>query len=464
MSKNSLELNNTKITPFKHQYAVTSKKGLNSNVIKRISDLKDEPAWMREKRLAAYQLFLKKPIPTWGADLSEIDFDDIIYYLSATGKKVSSWEDVPKNIKTTYNKLGIPEAEQKFLAGASVQLESEVIYKSIREKIGKQGVVFLDTETALKLYPEFFKDYFGKIIPAGDNTFAALNSAAWSGGSFIYVPKGVHVELPLQAYFLINAQSVGQFERTLIVADEGSFVHYVEGCTAPLYSKSSLHAAVVEVFVKKNARVRYTTVQNWSKNVYNLTTKRAQVEEDGVMEWVDANIGSKVTMKYPACILKGDRSKGEVLSLAYATKGQHQDTGAKMIHIGKNTSSRIISKSISKDGGRCSYRGLVQVAPGATNASSYVSCDAMLLDDASRSDTYPTMKIRERKSEIQHEATVERIGEEKMYYLTSRGISKSEAESLLVNGFIEPIVKEIPLEYALEMNRLIGLEMEGSVG
>jgi Fe-S cluster assembly protein SufB len=462
--KKSLDLQKNSINPVQHRYKRQEKKGLSDQIVRHISNIKHEPGWMKQKRLAAYEVFKNKTVPQWGADLNDINFDEITYYLSATDKKASSWDEVPKKIKSVYDKLGIPTAEQKFLAGVSAQFESEVIYKSIRDKISNQGVVFLDTESAFKLYPAFFKEYFGKIIPAGDNMFAALNTACWSGGSFIYVPKGVHVELPLQAYFLINAKSVGQFERTLIVADEGSFVHYVEGCTAPLYSSSSLHAAVVEVFVKKNARVRYTTVQNWSKNVYNLTTKRAFVEDSGIMEWVDANIGSKVTMKYPACILKGNYSKGEVLSLAYASNGQHQDTGAKMTHIGKNTSSRIISKSISKEDGRCSYRGLVKVVPSAIGASSFVSCDALLLDEKSRSDTYPTMNIYQNKSTIQHEATVERIGEEKLYYLTSRGISQRDAESLLVNGFIEPVVKEIPIEYALEMNRLIDLEMEGSVG
>lgn len=464
MKTPKLDLQEFTVKPVKYPYHYTAPKGLDEKTVKNLSEIKDDPKWMRDFRLKSLQIFQNKKIPTWGSDLSRIDFDEISYYQAPIKDKTDDWKKVPEDIKKTYMQLGIPQAEQKFLAGVSAQFESEVIYKNIAKKLKEQGVVFLDTDTALHEYPEIFSDYFGKIIPPGDNAFSALNSAVWSGGSFIYVPKGVKVELPLQAYFLINARNIGQFERTLIVADEGSYVHYVEGCTAPVYSTSSLHAAVVEVYVRKNARVRYTTVQNWSKNIYNLTTKRARVEENGIMEWVDANIGSQVTMKYPACILAGKGARGEVLSIAYASRGQHQDTGAKMTHLAPNTSSRIISKSISKDGGRCSYRGLVRVSPNAKNSSVFVTCDAMILDENSRSDTYPVMEINQKKTEVQHEATVEKIGEEKLYYLMSRGLSQSEAESLLVNGFIEPIVKEIPLEYAVEMNRLISIEMAGSVG
>lgn len=464
MSKSDPDVKQLTVEPVVYPYHYIAPKGLSQRVISGISKRKREPMWMKQFRLKALDVFNSKKVPSWGADLSDIDFKEIIYYQSPTEKKASSWKDIPKDIKNVYDQLGIPQAEQKFLSGVSAQFESEVIYENLEKTLKKQGVVFLDTDTALQEYPEIFEEYFGKVIPPGDNTFAALNSAAWSGGSFIYVPKGVHVELPLQAYFLINAQNMGQFERTLIVADEGSYVHYVEGCTAPIYSSASLHAAVVEVFVRENARVRYTTVQNWSKNIYNLTTKRAKVMQNGVMEWVDANIGSKVTMKYPACILAEEGARGEVLSLAYASSGQHQDTGAKMTHLAPNTSSRIISKSISKDGGRCSYRGLVRVTPQAKNSSVFVTCDAMILDERSRSDTYPVMQIDQKDTEVQHEATVEKIGEEKLYYLSTRGLDQTNAESLLVNGFIEPIVKEIPLEYAIEMNRLINLEMEGSVG
>lgn len=459
-----LDINQLNISPVSYDYKYRTKIGLTKEIVEEISRRKKEPTWMREFRLKAFDIFKNKTVPTWGPDLSGVDFENITYYLSPTDKISRDWDDVPKNIKDTYEILGIPQAERDYLSGVSAQFESEVVYEGIKKDLSDQGVVFLDTGTALKKYPEIFKEHFSKIIPPGDNTFAALNSAVWSGGSFIYIPKNVHVKLPLQAFFLINAKDVGQFERTLIVADEGSYVHYVEGCTAPQYSTSSLHAAVVEVIVKKNARVRYTTVQNWSKNVFNLTTKRAYVHEHGIMEWVDANIGSQVTMKYPACILAGEYAKGEVLSLAYASAGQHQDTGAKMTHLAPHTSSRIISKSISKNGGRTSYRGLVSVTPQAKDSSVYVTCDAMILDEQSHSDTYPVMKIRQKDTEIQHEATVEKIGEEKLFYLASRGIKQAEAESLLVNGFIEPIVKEIPLEYAIEMNRLINLEMEGSVG
>ncbi len=445
-------------------YVFKSKKGLSEDVVRNISMMKEEPYWMTEFRLKAYLIFKQKSMPGWGADLSKIDFDDIYYYIKSTDKQVNSWDKLPKEIRQTYDKIGIPEAEKKFLAGVSAQYESEVVYENISKELSKLGVLFCDMDTAVKKYPEIVQKYFGTVIPPYDNKFAALNSAVWSGGSFVYIPKGVRVNLPLQAYFRINAERFGQFERTLIIAEEGSFVHYVEGCTAPVYTTNSLHAAVVEIIVKKNARVRYTTVQNWSKNVYNLVTKRTRVEENGVMEWVDCNIGSKVTMKYPSCYLVGEGARGEVLSIAYAANSQHQDAGAKMLHFAPNTSSRIVSKSISKDGGRTSYRGLVQVMPNAKNCSIYVSCDALLIDEKSRSDTYPDMRIKENDVDVQHEATVEKLGEEKLFYLASRGIKKSDAEGLLVNGFIDPVAKEIPLEYAIELNRLINLEMSGSVG
>lgn len=445
-------------------YVFKSRKGLDKKLVAEISYIKKEPKWMTQFRLNAYDIFVKKQLPNWGADLRAINFDDIYYYIKPTDKVTSSWDDLPKEIKETYDRIGVPEAEKKFLAGVSAQYESEVVYKNIQKELDKLGVIFLDMDSGLRQYPELVKEYFGKLVPPADNKFAALNSAVWSGGSFLYVPKGVKVNLPLQAYFRINAERFGQFERTLIIAEEDSYVHYIEGCTAPIYTTSSLHSAVVEIFVKKGARVRYTTVQNWSHNVYNLVTKRAKVEEEGVMEWVDCNIGSLVTMKYPSCVLSERGAKGEVLSIAYAARNQHQDTGAKMLHLAPYTTSRIISKSISRDGGRTSYRGLVYVAPNAKNSKVYVSCDAMLIDEKSRSDTYPTMKIKNRQVEVQHEATVEKIGEEKLFYLQSRGIKKAEAEGLLVNGFIEPITKEIPLEYSVELNRLINLEMEGSVG
>lgn len=441
-----------------------SKKGLDESVVKKISSIKKEPFWMTELRLKAYKEFNRRPMPKWGADLSKIDFKDIYYYIKPTQKQEDSWEKLPKEIKDTYDKIGVPEAEKNFLAGVSAQYESEVVYESIQKELAKQGVIFCDMDTSLRKYSEVVKKHFGTVISFYDNKFAALNTAVWSGGSFVYVPKGVKVNLPLQAYFRINARNFGQFERTLIIAEEDSFVHYIEGCTAPIYTTSSLHAAVVEIIINKNARVRYTTVQNWSKNVYNLVTKRARVYNNGVMEWVDCNIGSGITMKYPSCYLVGDGARGEVLSIAYAGRGQHQDAGAKMIHLAPNTSSRIISKSISAQGGRTSYRGLVQVKPTAKNSKVYVTCDALILDKKSRSDTYPTMRIKNKEVDIQHEATVEKIGEEKLFYLASRGIKKAEAEGLLVNGFIDPVTKEIPLEYSIELNRLINLEMEGSVG
>lgn len=441
-----------------------AKKGLNKKIVEDISILKKEPVWMKDFRIKAYDSFKKRKMPEWGANLSKINFDDIYYYIKPTEKQVNSWADLPKEIKDTYDRIGVPEAEKNFLSGVSAQYESEVVYESINRELNKRGVIFCDMDTALRKYPQIVKEYFGTLISPYDNKFASLNSAVWSGGSFVYVPKGVKLPMPLQAYFRINAERFGQFERTLIIAEEGSFVHYIEGCTAPIYTTASLHAAVVEIFVKKGARVRYTTVQNWSHNIYNLVTKRSAVEEDGIMEWVDCNIGSGVTMKYPSVLLKGKRAHGEVLSIAYANKGQHQDAGAKMYHMAPDTTSRIISKSISKDGGRTSYRGLVSVSPGAKNSKVYVSCDALIMDKKSRSDTYPYMRINEKDCEVQHEATVEKLGEEKLFYLTSRGIKKPEAESLLVNGFIEPVVKEIPLEYSIELNRLIRMEMSGSVG
>ncbi len=462
--RNSLNLDQRFTFSMPEKNVFKAKKGLNENIVKQISSIKGEPKWMTDFRLKSFKSFLEKPMPLWGADLSKINFDDLYYYIKPTNKQVQSWQDLPEEIKTTYDRIGVPEAEKNFLAGVSAQYESEVVYESIHKELDKLGVLFCDMDTALRQYPQIVKEYFGTVISFQDNKFAALNSSVWSGGSFVYVPKGVKVNLPLQAYFRINAERFGQFERTLIIADEGSYVHYIEGCTAPIYTSSSLHAAVVEIIVKKNARIRYTTVQNWSKNIYNLVTKRARVEENAIMEWVDCNIGSRVTMKYPSCYLVGKGARGEVLSIAYAAKDQHQDAGAKMIHFAPDTSSRIISKSISKDGGRTSYRGLVQVMPKAKNSSVYVSCDALLIDEQSRSDTYPDMRIKENDVTVQHEATVEKIGDEKLLYLSSRGISKSDAEGLLVNGFIEPVTKEIPLEYSIELNRLIKMEMSGSVG
>jgi Fe-S cluster assembly protein SufB len=438
--------------------------GLDAATVSEISGVKGEGKWMRDFRLKSYAIYQGKPMPNWGADLSDIDFDAITYYLKAVDQQSQTWEDLPKEIKDTYDKIGVPEAEKNFLAGVSAQYESEVVYESVHKELTKLGVIFCDMDTAVKKYPKIVKKYFGTLIPPQDNKFAALNSAVWSGGSFVYIPKGVKVALPLQAYFRINAESFGQFERTLIIAEEGSSVHYIEGCTAPIYRSSSLHSAVVEIFVKKSAHVRYTTVQNWSKNIYNLVTKRARAEQNAIMEWVDCNIGSGVTMKYPAVYLAGRGARGEVLSIAYAGADQHQDAGAKMVHLAPDTTSRVVSKSISKDGGRTSYRGLVHIAQGATNAKSSVICDALLLDEHSRSDTYPTMRVNEETATVEHEATIERIGEEKLFYLMSRGITKNDAEGLLVNGFIDPIVKEIPLEYSIELNRLINLEMQDSIG
>jgi len=438
--------------------------GLSENFVTQLSKTKKEQDWMRKQRQKAYDIFLKKSLPKWGPSLENLNFDRITYYIKATDKPVGSWNDLPKDIKDTYDKIGVPEAEKNFLAGVSAQYESEVVYESIKKELDKKGVIFCDMDTALKKHPDLVKKYFGKLVPAADNKFAALNTAVWSGGSFVYIPKGVKLKLPLQAYFRINAERFGQFERTLIIAEEDSEVHYIEGCTAPIYTTASLHAAVVEVFVHKNARVRYTTVQNWSKNIFNLVTKRAQVEENALMEWIDCNLGSAVTMKYPSVYLTGKKARGEMLSIAFASNSQHIDSGAKMIHFAPQTSSRIISKSISKDGGRTSYRGLVQIMPKAKKSATYVSCDALLIDEKSRSDTYPTMNIKTSDTKVQHEATVEKIGEEKIFYLSSRGIDKNSAEGLMVNGFIEPIIKEIPLEYSIELNRLINLEMSGSVG
>ena len=442
----------------------TMKKGLNAEIVAEISRIKGEPQWMTDLRLKAYRHFEARPLPTWGGDLGAIDFQDIYYYVTATDKAVQSWDDVPDYIRRTYDKLGIPQAEKEYLAGVGGQYDSEVVYHNIREDLEKLGVLFMGTDEGLQRYPELFKQYFGTVIPANDNKLAALNTAVWSGGSFIYVPKGVHDELPLQANFRINTENMGQFERTLIIADEGSSVHYVEGCTAPNYSTASLHSAVVEIIVKKGARVRYTTIQNWSDNVYNLVTKRTTVEEDGVMEWVDCNLGSKLTMKYPSIYLMGERAHGEVLSIAFAANGQHQDAGGKVIHAAPNTTSLITSKSISQGDGRTSYRGLVKVYPGCKHSKSTVRCDALLLSDEARSDTYPYMEVDEEEVTIGHEATVSKVGSDQLFYLMSRGLSEAEASGMIVNGFIEPIVKELPMEYAVEMNRLIQLSMEGSVG
>ncbi|MGK5741744.1 Fe-S cluster assembly protein SufB [Micromonospora sp. URMC 103] len=443
----------------------SAQRGLNEAVVRDISAKKNEPAWMLDLRLKGLRLFDRKPMPAWGADLTGIDFDNIKYFVRSTEKQAASWEDLPEDIKNTYDKLGIPEAEkQRLIAGVAAQYESEVVYHKIREDLEEQGVIFLDTDTALREHEDLFKEYFGTVIPVGDNKFAALNTSVWSGGSFIYVPKGVHVEIPLQAYFRINTENMGQFERTLIIVDEGAYVHYVEGCTAPIYSSDSLHSAVVEIIVKKNARCRYTTIQNWSNNVYNLVTKRAVCQEGATMEWIDGNIGSKVTMKYPAVYMLGEHAKGEVLSVAMAGEGQHQDAGAKMVHGAPHTSSTIVSKSIARGGGRTSYRGLVQVLEGSTNSRSTVKCDALLVDTISRSDTYPYVDIREDDVSMGHEATVSKVSEDQLFYLMSRGLSEDEAMAMIVRGFIEPIAKELPMEYALELNRLIELQMEGAVG
>jgi Fe-S cluster assembly protein SufB len=442
-----------------------ARRGLSEDVVRNISGLKNEPEWMLATRLKALQIFEKKPMPTFGADLSGIHFDNIKYFVRSTERQATTWEELPAEIKETYERLGIPEAERsRLVAGVAAQYESEVVYHQIREDLQEQGVLFLDTDTALKEHPEFFTEYFGSVIPAGDNKFAALNTAVWSGGSFVYVPPGVHVEIPLQAYFRINTENMGQFERTLIIADEGSYVHYIEGCTAPIYSTDSLHSAVVEIIVKKNARVRYTTIQNWSTNVYNLVTKRAIAHESATMEWIDGNLGSKVTMKYPSVFLVGERAKGETLSVAFAGPGQHQDAGAKMIHMAPYTTSSIVSKSIARGGGRAGYRGEVRVDANAHHSANTVRCDALLVDTMSRSDTYPAIDIRVDDVQLGHEATVSRVSEEQLFYLQSRGLAEDEAMAMIVRGFIEPIARELPMEYALELNKLIEMNMEGSVG
>ncbi|MCK4901048.1 MAG: Fe-S cluster assembly protein SufB [Anaerolineales bacterium] len=445
-------------------YVFKSRKGIDREVVQQISAMKGEPEWMLEFRLKALEHFFERPMPNWGGDLSKLNLDDIYYYVKPTDQESQSWEDVPETIKDTFDKLGIPEAEQKFLSGVGAQYESEMVYHKIQEHLEEQGVIFLSIEDGLREHPELFREYFSTIIPIEDNKFAALNSAVWSGGSFIYIPKGIKVDLPLQAYFRLNVANIGQFERTLIIADEGAQVHYVEGCTAPTYTTDSLHSGVIEIVVKKDARVRYTTIQNWSTNVYNLVTQRAIVHEGATMEWVDANLGSKLTMKYPSCYLIGSGAHGEILSMAFAGRNQHQDAGGKIIHVAPHTSSKITSKSISKAGGRASYRGLLKVHKGADDVRSNVVCDALLLDEESRSDTYPYIEIDEEDVTIGHEASVSKVGEEQLFYLMSRGLSEEEAISMVVSGFIEPLVKELPMEYAIEMNRLIQLQMEGSIG
>ncbi|QDT64400.1 Fe-S cluster assembly protein SufB [Calycomorphotria hydatis] len=447
------------------KYTFKSRKGLDKEIVGQISEMKREPEWMRKFRLDSLDYFFSRPMPNWGGDLSHIDFQNIYYYMRASEKQGRSWDEVPEEIRETYKKIGIPEAEQKaLLSGVKAQYESEVVYGSLIEDLEKKGVIFTDTDSGLREHEDIFKEYFATVIPYQDNKFAALNSAVWSGGSFIYVPPGVHIEAPLQAYFRINSENMGQFERTLIIVDEGASAHYVEGCTAPVYTTDSLHSAVVEIVVKRGGRFRYTTIQNWSNNVYNLVTKRAEAYGDSLMEWVDGNLGSQVTMKYPAIHLKEPGARGETLSIAFANKGQHQDAGAKMVHEAPNTSSRIVSKSISKGGGRSSYRGLVKVAKGAEKCKSNVVCDALILDPESRSDTYPYIEVEEENVAIEHEASVSKIAEEQLFYLMSRGLSEAEASSMIVTGFIEPLVKELPMEYAVEMNRLIELQMEGSVG
>ncbi|MBY0359060.1 MAG: Fe-S cluster assembly protein SufB [Candidatus Obscuribacterales bacterium] len=447
-------------------YTFKSGKGLTPEIVTKISQMKNEPEWMLKFRLRSLDIFNKKPMPTWGNTkmLEDIDFANIHYFVRATDKQGSDWEEVPDSIKQTFDRLGIPEAERKFLAGVTAQYESEVVYHSIREDLEKQGVIFKDMDTALRENEDIVRKYFGTIIPPADNKFAALNSAVWSGGSFVWVPAGVKVEIPLQAYFRINTENMGQFERTLIIAEPGSYVHYIEGCTAPTYSSDSLHSAVVELIAQPGSHIRYTTIQNWSNNVYNLVTKRAVAHEAAKVEWVDGNLGSKLTMKYPAIYLMGPKAHGEVLSIAFAGEGQHQDAGAKMVHFAPDTTSIIVSKSISKDGGRTSYRGLIKVYPEAHNVKSSVRCDALLMDEESRSDTYPTMEIEEKDVTIEHEATVSKVGEDQLFYLMSRGLTQEEATTMIVNGFFEPFTKELPLEYAVELNRLIAMNMEGSVG
>ena len=445
-------------------YTFKSRKGLDHEIVRQISEMKGEPEWMRDFRLKSLDIFLSRPMPNWGGDLGQIDFQDIYYYMKASDRQERSWDDVPEDIRKTYDRLGIPEAEKQYLAGVKAQYESEVVYGSLKEDLAEKGVIFTDTDSALKDHPEIFREYFATVIPAADNKFAALNSAVWSGGSFIYVPPGVHIDFPLQAYFRINSENMGQFERTLIIVDEGASAHYVEGCTAPTWSADSLHSAVVEIVVKRGGRFRYTTIQNWANNVYNLVTKRAMAYGDALMEWVDGNLGSKITMKYPAIYLMEPGARGETLSIAFANEGQHQDAGAKMVHCASDTSSRVISKSISKGGGRSSYRGLAKVVKGAKNCKTNVVCDALILDPESRSDTYPYIEVEEDDVVIEHEASVSKIAEEQLFYLMSRGLTEAEASAMIVTGFIEPLVKELPMEYAVEMNRLIELQMEGSVG
>jgi Fe-S cluster assembly protein SufB len=445
-------------------YLTETKRGLTRETVEEISSLKDEPEWMLKFRLRAYDHFLQRPMPQWGGDLGHIDFDRIVYYRKPSEREEKSWDDVPEQIKATFERLGIPEAERKFLAGVGAQYDSEVVYHSVREELSKIGVVFMGTDQGLKEYPEIFEKYFGTVVPPEDNKFAALNSAVWSGGSFVYVPKGVEVPLPLQAYFRINGENTGQFERTLIVVDEGAKVHYIEGCTAPIYATDSLHAAVVEVIALPKSKVRYTTIQNWSNDVYNLVTKRAHAYENSTVEWIDANTGSRLTMKYPSIYLRGEGATADIISVAVAGAGQHQDTGAKAIHLAPNTRSRIVSKSVSKDGGRATYRGNLRVAPGATNVVASVRCDALMLDDKSRSDTYPYIDIQEDDTTMTHEATVGKISAEQVFYLMSRGLTENEAQNLIVQGFLEVFTKELPMEYAIEFNRLVKLEMEGSLG
>ncbi|MCU0514639.1 MAG: Fe-S cluster assembly protein SufB [Anaerolineae bacterium] len=446
------------------QYNFKSQKGLNEGIVRQISQMKQEPQWMTDLRVEAYRIFTQKNTPQWGGELNKIDYDDIYYYVRATDKTMRDWDEVPAEIKDTFDRLGIPEAEQKYLQGVTAQYDSESVYHNIRKDLEDKGVIFLDMDSGLREHPELVREYFGTVIPSDDNKFAALNTATWSGGSFIYVPPGVHVEMPLQAYFRINTQNMGQFERTLIIVDKGAYVHYVEGCTAPTYSSNSLHSAVVEIIVKEGGRCRYTTIQNWSNNVYNLVTKRAIAYKNATMEWVDGNLGSMLTMKYPAVILAEEGAHGEVLSIAFAGNGQHQDAGAKITHLAPNTTSQIISKSISKSGGRASYRGLLKMGPNAHNSRSNVVCDALLLDDQSRSDTYPTIEVEAQNVTMGHEASVSKIGEDQLFYLMSRGIGEDEANALIVNGFLEPLVKELPMEYALEMNRLIQIQLEGTIG
>ena len=440
--------------------------GLDESIVREISKHKDEPDWMLQFRLKALKVYEAKPMPTWGGDLSDLEatLDEIYFYVKPQDQTERSWEDVPDNIKTTFERLGIPEAEQKALAGVGAQYESEMVYHSLKEEWSSKGVIFDSIEDGLKNHPEIFKKHFGTIVPIADNKFSALNSAVWSGGSFVYVPKGVHLETPLQAYFRVNQERMGQFERTLIIIEEGAQAHYIEGCTAPVYSTDSFHSGVIEIVVEKNARFRYTTIQNWSNNMYNLVTQRAIVQENGTMEWLDGNLGSKLTMKYPSCYLMGRGAHGSIMSIAYAGSGQHQDTGGKVVHAAKNTTSSIISKSISKEDGRSSYRGLCKVHEGATGSRSNVECDALLINETSRTDTYPYIEVDEKRATVGHEATVSKVGDEQLFYLKNRGLSEEEAMALVVRGFIEPIAKELPLEYAVELNRLIELEMEGSVG